>query len=145
MVAVGGGGLFSGVATVARAHGLRVVAAEPEGCCCLHQALAAGQPVDVEVDSVAADSLGARRASQMAVDIAQADDCTSVLVADAEIERARAHLWGEYRLAVEHAAATAFAAGCGTGAYQPQPGEKVGVILCGANTDPGSLTGNASW
>lgn len=57
------------------------------------------------------------------------------------IERARAHLWGEHRLAVEHAAAT----GCGTGAYQPQPGQKVGVILCGANTDLGSLTGGASW
>lgn len=113
VVAVGGGGLLAGLATVARAHGVQVVAAEPTTCCCLHEALAAGHPVDVPVASVAADSLGARRASQASLEVARTDTCQSVLVDDADIVAARQHLWDEHRLAVQHAAATAHAAAHG--------------------------------
>lgn len=42
VVAVGGGGLFAGVATAAREHGVHVVAAEPENCRALNAALEAG-------------------------------------------------------------------------------------------------------
>ncbi|KKZ70805.1 serine/threonine dehydratase [Streptomyces showdoensis] len=137
VVSVGGGGLFAGVAAAARAHGVRVVAVEPENCRALHAALEAGRPVDVAVDSVAADSLGARRASAAALEAARQDHVRSVLVTDADIVRARRSLWDERRLAVEHAAATAHAA-LGT-AYRPEPGERVCVVLCGANTDPSDL------
>ncbi|MER8041592.1 serine/threonine dehydratase [Streptomyces sp. NPDC094032] len=137
VVSVGGGGLFAGVATAARAHGVRTVAVEPEHCRALHAALAAGRPVDVTVDSVAADSLGARRASAAALEAARHDEVRSVLVPDADIVRARRSLWDERRLVVEHAAATAYAA-IG-GAYRPEPGERVCVVLCGSNTDPSDL------
>ncbi|MGV9617254.1 pyridoxal-phosphate dependent enzyme, partial [Nocardia xishanensis] len=50
VVAVGGGGLFAGIATAAAHYGVRVVAAEPRDCRALHAALAAGAPVDVAVD-----------------------------------------------------------------------------------------------
>ncbi|MFE6870771.1 threonine/serine dehydratase [Kitasatospora sp. NPDC057692] len=156
LVAVGGGGLFAGVAAAARAHGVRVVAVEPEGSRALHAALAAGGPVDVAVDSVAGDSLGARRATTLAVDAARGQDVHSVLVPDAAIVRARRELWEDRRIAVEHGAATAFAAllpragaetgaGAGTGedgghGYRPADGERVCVVLCGANTDPATLT-----
>ncbi|WP_143664646.1 pyridoxal-phosphate dependent enzyme, partial [Streptomyces sp. NRRL B-24572] len=147
VVAVGGGGLFTGVATAARHHGIRTVAVEPENCRALDAAVRAGHPVDVTVDSVAADSLGARRASALAVSAAQQEGVHSVLVADTDIVRARRALWDDRRLAVEHAAATALAALTaptgdrpgGTG-YRPAPGEKVCVVLCGANTDPTDLT-----
>lgn len=137
VVSVGGGGLFAGVAAAARAHGVRVVAVEPENCRALHAALEAGRPVDVTVDSVAADSLGARRASAAALDAARQDHVRSVLVSDADIVRARRSLWDDRRLVVEHAAATAHAA-LG-GAYRREPGERVAVVLCGANTDPSDL------
>ncbi|MFJ5228973.1 serine/threonine dehydratase [Kitasatospora sp. NPDC088391] len=137
VVSVGGGGLFAGVATAAREHGVRTVAVEPEHCRALNAALAAGHPVDVPVDSVAADSLGARRASMTALHAAQEGDVHSVLVPDEAIVRARRALWDGHRLAVEHAAATAFAA-LGT-AYRPAPDETVCVVLCGANTDPATL------
>ncbi|MBF6163364.1 threonine/serine dehydratase [Streptomyces gardneri] len=140
VVAVGGGGLFSGVATAADHHGVRTVAVEPARCRALHAAIAAGKVVDVAVDSVAADSLGARRASEMALTAARRYEVDSVLVEDAAIVAARRELWEERRLAVEHGAATALAAILGDEpAFRPAPGERVCVVLCGANTDPSDL------
>jgi threonine dehydratase len=130
--------LLSGVATAAAHHGLRTVAVEPERCRALNAALEAGAVVDVTVESVAADSLGARRVSEMALAVARTADVHSVLVPDEEVVRARAWLWQELRLAVEHGAATAVA-GVLSGAYQPGPGEQVAVVVCGANTDPATL------
>ncbi|KDN87221.1 serine/threonine dehydratase [Kitasatospora cheerisanensis] len=138
VVSVGGGGLLAGVATAAAEHGVRTVAVEPEGSRALHAALAAGEPVDVPVHSVAADALGARRASAAAVRAARQGEVRSVLVPDTEIVRARQLLWSGHRLAVEHAASTALAALTG-GAYRPADGERVCVVLCGANTDPATL------
>ncbi len=138
VVAVGGGGLFSGVAAAAHPHGITVVAVEPHGAQALHAALEAGEVVDVPVASVAADSLGARRTSETALSLAQHDGARSVLVTDDAIVAARRHLWDERRLVVEHGAATALAA-LESRAYVPEPGETVAVVLCGANTDPSDL------
>ncbi|MFI0914324.1 threonine/serine dehydratase [Streptomyces abikoensis] len=140
VVAVGGGGLFAGVATAAHYHGVRVVAVEPARCRALNAAIEAGQVVDVEVDSVAADSLGARRTSAMALQAGRQGDVRSLLVPDEEIVRARKMLWDHRRLAVEHGAATALAALTG-GAYTPGAEETVAVVLCGANTAPCTLAG----
>ncbi len=115
------------------------MAVEPERCRALNAALEAGRPVDVDVDSVAADSLGARRATEMALRAARHGDTVSVLVTDEQIVTARRALWRERRLAVEHAAATALAA-LRSGAYRPAEDERVCVVLCGANTDPADLT-----
>ncbi|RBP65050.1 threonine dehydratase [Brevibacterium sanguinis] len=139
VVAVGGGGLFAGIATVARNHGVRTVAVEPENCRALNAALEAGEVVDVPVDSVAADSLGARRVTELALRAAQNDFVTSVLVPDVEIVDARRRLWSDHRLAVEHAAATALAGIDSPQGYRPGEGEKVCVVLCGANTHLGDL------
>lgn len=139
VVAVGGGGLFAGVATAAQHHGLRTVAVEPENSRALSAALEAGTPVDVPVASIAADSLGARRASEMALRAAQHELVRSVLVPDGEIVRARQALWDGHRLAVEHGAGTALAGLLSPGGYRPAEGETVCVVLCGANTDPGDL------
>ncbi|MEV0245576.1 threonine/serine dehydratase [Nocardia sp. NPDC050712] len=137
LVAVGGGGLFAGIATAAGHYGVRTIAVEPSACCALSAALAAGEPVDVEVNSIAADSLGARRATALAVTAAQRYDAESVLVTDDEIVAARRTLWSDRRIAVEHGAATALAA-LTSGRYRPASGERVCVVLCGANTDPSS-------
>ncbi|WP_309130636.1 serine/threonine dehydratase [Brevibacterium sp.] len=139
VVAVGGGGLFAGVATAAQHHGVHTVAVEPEKCRALNAALRAGEVVDVTVDSVAADSLGARRVTELALHAAQNDLVTSVLVSDEQIKDARQLLWDEHRVAVEHAAATALAGILAPGGYRPQAGEKICVVLCGANTSLGDL------
>ncbi|MFB0628942.1 serine/threonine dehydratase [Streptomyces sp. AB3(2024)] len=136
VVAVGGGGLFAGVATAARAHGVRVVAAEPEHCRALNAALEAGRPVDVPVASVAADSLGATRVSADALAAARAGNATSALVPDEAITAARRALWEEHRIVVEAGAATALAA---LRTAERPLGDRVAVVLCGANTDPADL------
>ncbi|HEY0001990.1 MAG TPA: threonine/serine dehydratase [Actinoplanes sp.] len=138
LVAVGGGGLIAGV-VAALGNTARVVAVEPVTAAALHAALHAGEPVDVPVAGVAADSLGARRAGRIAFDLARATAITSVLVTDEAIVDARRRLWEDYRLAVEHGTAAAYAA-LTSGAYLPAPDERVVVLLCGANTNPADLT-----
>lgn len=138
VLAVGAGGMFSGVTAAAHALGVHVVGAEPEGCRALHAALAADHAVDVPADSVAADSLGAPRVIDAALCWARRASVTSVLVPDDAIIRARGLLWAEHRIAVEHGSAVPVAA-LTEGAYIPRPGERVAIILCGANTDPSDL------
>jgi threonine dehydratase len=137
LVAVGGGGLMAGVAT-AVAGTARVVGVEPELAPTLHDALAGGGPVDVSIGGVAADSLGARRLGSIAWEVARRTDVTSVLVRDDAIVQARRLVWDRYRLALEAGAATAVAA-LTSGVYRPGDGERVAVVLCGANTDPSDL------
>jgi threonine dehydratase len=137
LVAVGGGGLIAGV-TAAMDGRSRVVAVEPVTCPSLHAAMAAGEPVDVPVSGVAADSLGARRVGRIAFDVTRAAGVDSVLVDDQAIVDARRQLWEDYRIAVEHGTAAALAA-LASGAYVPAPDERVVVLLCGANTNPADL------
>jgi threonine dehydratase len=137
LVAVGGGGLMAGVAA-ALEGGARVVAVEPREAPTLHEALRAGRPVDVPVGGVAADSLGASRAGEIAFEVARRTGVTSVLVGDDDIVAARRALWDRYRVVVEHGTAAA-AAALLCGAHRPAPGERVAVLLCGANTDPSDL------
>jgi len=139
LVAVGGGGLLAGtLAAVGGDGGVRVVAVETEGTPTLHAALAAGRPVDVEVSGPAASALGARRIGAHAW-AARGQLERSLLVSDAEVVDAQRRLWGTARLVAEPGGATALAA-LTAGRYRPAPGERVGVIVCGANTDPASVT-----
>jgi len=137
LVAVGGGGLMGGIAAAVEGKA-RVVGVEPETVPTLHEALAAGRPVDVSVSGVAADSLGARRIGEIGFDVARRTGVQSVLVSDDDIIAARRRLWENRRIVVEHGAAAAYAALL-SGAYRPADGETVAVVLCGANTDPSSL------
>lgn len=137
VVAVGGGGLFAGVAAATQGR-VRTVVVEPISCPTLHAALAANQPVDVPVSGIAADSLGARRLGDIAFELATRTSPTSVLVSDDEIRAARQALWADYRIPAEYGAAAAYAA-LTSGKYVPEAGEKVAVVICGANTDAATL------
>lgn len=137
VVAVGGGGLFAGIAAALQGRA-RIVAVEPASAPTLRSAIEAGQPVDVAVGGVAVDSLGARRVGAIAWSVARRTGPVSVLVADEDIVRARHRLWRDHRIAAEAGAATAYAALL-AGAHVPAAGEKTAVVLCGANTDPATL------
>jgi threonine dehydratase len=138
LVAVGGGGLIAGIAT-AIGDNAQVIGVEPELAPTLHGALAAGQPVDGPVAGVAADSLGARRLGDLAFAAAQQYGVRSLLVDEDAIVAARNELWRDHHLAVEHGAAVAYAA-LASGVYKPAGGERVVVVVCGANTDPATLS-----
>jgi threonine dehydratase len=133
LVAVGGGGLIAGIAT-AIGDNAQVVSVEPELAPALQRALEAGEPIDGAVGGVAADSLGARRIGSLAFEAAQKYGVRPVLVDDEAIVAARNELWRQYHLATEHGGATAYAALL-SGAYRPAAGERVAVVVCGANTD----------
>lgn len=133
VLAVGGGGLMAGVAAALQGQA-NIVAVEPETIPTLHAALAAGHPVDVEVSGIAADSLGARRVGTIAYDVAVRTGVRSVLVSDDAIVSARRLLWGHHRIVIEHGTAAALAALISS-AYRPAAGERIAILLCGANTD----------
>ncbi|MFN8897493.1 MAG: serine/threonine dehydratase [Pseudomonadota bacterium] len=138
LLSVGGGGLIAGVAAWFAGTATRVEALEPALAPTLHAALAAGAPVDVEVGGVAADALGARRIGSIAWPICRADVAAAHLLDDTSIRDAQRRLWQDFRLAVEPAAALG-AAALWSGAVRPEAGERVVLVLCGANLDPGSL------
>jgi threonine dehydratase len=137
LVSVGGGGLIAGIAAWFEADA-RVVALEPAMAPTLYRARQAGEPVDVAVSGIAADSLGAKRIGAIAWDITQRHVRDALLLSDAAIREAQLWLWQHLKLAVEPAAALGLAA-LQTGAYRPGPAEKVCVVICGANLDPTTL------
>jgi threonine dehydratase len=137
LVAVGGGGLIAGIAAY-WAGQVKVVGVEPEGSRCLHAALATGRPVDVEVNSVAQDSLGARRVGEQVFAIVKEQVDHVELVTDDEIRASQRFLWKQLRIASEPGGATALAAML-SGRYRAADGEHVGVLLCGGNVDPSTL------
>ena len=137
LVAVGGGGLIAGIAAWFSGK-VKVVGVEPEGSRALHEALTAGRPVDVPVNSVAADSLGARRVGDLVFDIARQAVATSLLVHDDDIRAAQKALWRDFCIVAEPGGAAAYGALL-CGAYRPAPNERVGVLLCGGNADLAKL------
>lgn len=132
VVACGGGGLAGGIACAVGAT-TRVVVVETVTTNTYGAALASGGPVDVRVSGIAADALGATRIGDLAWQALSRVDAPSVLVTDDEVATAQEHLWSEFRIVVEPSAATT-AAALLSNRYVPAAGERLGVLLCGANT-----------
>ncbi len=142
VIAVGGGGLIAGAAAWWGGGGPRILGVEPEGAPTLHAALAAGGPVDVTVGSVAADSLGAPNVGPLVHGLTAGRVDRVALVTDTAIGAAQALLWRDFRIASEPGGATALAALL-SGAITPAPGERVGILLCGANVSLAGLSERA--
>ena len=133
LVAVGGGGLIGGVASWYQ-NRVKIIAVEPEEAPTLQLALKAGRPVDSPAGGIAADSLAPRQVGQQMFPLAQKFVHSALLVSDQEIIAAQKKLWETTRIFAEPGGATAFA-GLLSGRYKPEPGERVGVIVCGGNTN----------
>ena len=133
LVAVGGGGLIGGISAW-YARKIRIIAVEPDKAPTLMRALEAGRPVDAEAGGIAADSLAPRRVGELMFPLAQKFVERVLLVTDDEIKQAQRALWREMRIAAEPGGAAAFAALLSR-KYQPVSTEKVGVVICGGNTD----------
>ncbi|HEX6198324.1 MAG TPA: threonine/serine dehydratase [Jiangellaceae bacterium] len=131
LMSCGGGGLYAGIALGIDAHA-RAVPVEPERCPTLHTALAAGEPSRTEVGGVAADSLGAGFAGQIAFAVAGRRNEAPVLVPDDAIVAARRFLWERCRVLAEPGGAAAFGALL-HGAYRPEPDATTVVVVSGGN------------
>jgi threonine dehydratase len=132
IVAVGGGGLIGGIAAWYDSR-IKIIGVEPEAAPTLTRALAAGRPVDAEAGGIAADSLAPKRVGELMFPIAQARVKSVLLVSDEAIQEAQRALWKALRVVAEPGGAAAFAALLSR-RYRPQPGERVGVLVCGGNT-----------
>ena len=132
LVAVGGGGLIGGVAAWFAGR-IKIVAVEPEGAPTLYRAFEAGRPVDAETGGIAADSLAPKRVGELMFPFAKSFIDRSVLVADDDIRQAQQALWDTVRIVAEPGGAAAFAALL-SGKYAAAPGERIAVLVCGANT-----------
>ncbi len=129
---MGGGGLIGGIAAWYESK-VKIVGVEPSTCNTLHAALAAGERVAVKPSGLATDSLGASMVGKLMFDIAKAHVAEVALVSDDDIREAQRRLWRDTQLVTEPGGAAAFAALL-SGAYKPEKDERVGVVVCGANT-----------
>jgi threonine dehydratase len=132
LVSVGGGGLIAGIAAW-YAGRIKVIGVEPFASPTLSKALEAGHPVDAEAGGLAADSLAPRRVGDLVFPIVRKYAPRTVLVSDEAIAKAQAALWRALRIVAEPGGAAAFSA-ISSGAYRPEAGERVAVIISGGNT-----------
>jgi threonine dehydratase len=132
LVAVGGAGLIAGIAAW-YAGRIKVVGVEPRLAPTLTMALDAGEPVDAPAGGIAGDSLAPRRIGARVFPIVQRHVARCVLVEDEAIAAAQQALWDKVRIVAEPGAAASLAALL-SGAYRPAKGERVGVLVSGANT-----------
>jgi L-serine/L-threonine ammonia-lyase len=113
VTSVGGGGLLAGIIEGLRRHGLHhvpVIAVETVGADSLHQSLAAGEAITLPAITSIATSLGARRVSDHALQLAREHPVTSVTVTDAQAVQACLRFADATRVLVEPACGAALAA-----------------------------------
>jgi threonine dehydratase len=142
IVAAGGGGLTAGVACAVKqlAPRTQVFAVEPEGADTLHRSFLAGSPQSIDAVRTIADSLGSPRCEPytFALNLALVDE--AVLVNDEQIREAMRLMFRCAKLVVEPAGAAALAA-----LMYPLrtrlEGQRVGLVVCGANVDPATYAG----
>lgn len=136
LVAIGGGGLISGVASAVKAlkPGIRVIGVEPVGAPTLYESVRAGAVVELERIATAANTLAPRRSAELNLRIVQEKVEEIVLVTDEEMKEAARWLWLELGVAAELSGAAAVAAWL-TGKARMEKGESVCALVCGAGTE----------
>jgi threonine dehydratase len=136
VVAIGGGGLISGVATALKAlrPGIRVSGVEPVGAPTLKHSLEAGELVTLAEITTTAGTLAPARSEAINLDIIARTVDEIVLVDDEEMRAAARWLWSELGIAAELSGAAAMAALL-QGRIEVAPGARVCVLVCGAGKD----------
>jgi threonine dehydratase len=136
MVAIGGGGLISGIAVAAKAinRRIRIIGVEPVGAATLYSSVKAGRVVELEKIETSAGSLSARMTSQLNFDLVRKHVAEIVLVSDDEMRAGARWLWFEMGIAAELSGAAAVAALLSR-RYQATKDERICALVCGAGTD----------
>ncbi len=137
IVAIGGGGLSAGVSCAVKQMrpGTAVYGVEPEGADSMSRSFAAGSPQAIDAVRTIADSLGAPRCEPYSFALNRRFVDAVVLVNDEQIRQAMRLLFRVAKLVVEPAGAAALAALMFPLRAELE-GRAVGLIVCGANTDP---------
>lgn len=140
---VGGGGLAAGAATALRLAmpGVAIYGVEPGGANGMARSFATGGPVKMGAMSSIADSLCAPHTEAYSYGLCRRAIDELVTIDDGELRAAMRLLFEELKLAVEPACAAATAAVCGP-LRARLAGQRVGVLLCGSNTDLATFAGH---
>ncbi|MBL1419933.1 MAG: threonine/serine dehydratase [Alphaproteobacteria bacterium] len=134
LIAVGGGGLISGMAAyIKQVTDIKIVAIEPANSASMYHAMANNTPVTVTPTSIASDSLGASLCGTNCFAIAKQYVDEFICIEDEDILQAQTSLWNNYRILAELGGSAAFAA-LASGKYETSENEKIGVLICGGNT-----------
>jgi threonine dehydratase len=136
IVAVGGGGLISGIgiALKARSPRTRIVGVEPEGADAFGRSLRAGRPVELERPHSIADKLVAKSTDQLNIDLARLVVDDVVTVPEAALADATFEYLDRLSLLVEPSGAAPLAA-IRSGRV-PVKGERVVLVVSGGNAAP---------
>lgn len=136
VVAIGGGGLASGVATAIKLKNpaCAVYGVEPKGADSMHRSFVSGSPQLIDRVATIADSLGAPMALPYSFTLCRANLNGVVLVDDEQICRAMSILYHRAKVAAEPAGAAALAGLLGP-LREELRGRRVGLIICGGNID----------
>jgi threonine dehydratase len=136
IVAIGGGGLSSGVACAVKQMrpATAVIGVEPEGACSMYRSFAEGTPQSIDAVRTIADSLGAPRAEPYSFALNRQFVDEIVLVNDEQIRDGMRLVFRSAKLVTEPAGAAAMAALMYPLRERLQ-GKRVGLVMCGANVD----------
>ena len=132
---IGGGGMAAGVATWLKAYwpGIRIVGVEGVGQASMQAALAAGHPVALEHLDLFCDGTAVRKAGELPFQICRTSLDHIETVTNGEVCQAIRTLWEGLRCISEPAGAMGLAAVMKH--REALAGQRVLVILCGANID----------
>jgi threonine dehydratase len=139
VVPLGGGGLLSGCAVVAKGlrAATRVIGVEPQASDDTLRSLAAGRRVTIEVGATIADGQQLAVPGRLTFPVVRALVDRVVTVSDEQILEAMAFLFERMKLVVEPSGATALAAVLA--GELDVSGLRVGVVLSGGNVDSARL------
>ncbi|QGN08053.1 threonine ammonia-lyase [Halorhabdus sp. CBA1104] len=141
VVAVGGGGLISGVATALKglSEDVRVIGVQAEGAASLPQSLAAGEIVEREGVDTIADGIATRKVGERTFEVIQRRVDEVVTVPDSAIAVAVTKLLERTKTLVEGGGAVPVAA-LFENAFEYEAGETIVPVLSGGNVDLNVLT-----
>jgi threonine dehydratase len=133
---IGGGGLAAGVARAFKltTPDVAIFGAEPEGADVMAKSFANGGPVKMGPMHSIVDSLMAPHTEPYSFGLCRRHIDALATVTDDQVRSAMHLLFDDMKLAVEPACAVATAAALGPLREQIK-GKRVGVLLCGSNTD----------
>jgi len=136
LVAIGGGGLISGIASAAKAikPGIRVIGIEPVGAPTLSKSLAAGSLISLSAIETEAVTLAPRRSAEINLAIIRDKVDQIVLVSDEEMRAAARWLWFEMGIGAELSGAAAIAA-IQAGKVDLPADSTAAAVICGVGDD----------
>lgn len=136
LVAIGGGGLISGVSLAAKTLNphLKVIGVEPVGAATLYESVRQGRVIELPEIRTAANTLAPRQSAALNLEIIQHYVDDIVLVTDEEMREAAHWLWDELAIAAELSGAAAVAALLAHKVTLP-PAASICALVCGVGTD----------